>query len=61
MSIINEVRQNVDAWRAFPASQRQVTPETARLLHHWRHYAFGGVPPFFNHLGDDVMKVFRVE
>jgi type III restriction enzyme len=24
-----------------------VTPETARLLQHWRHHAFGGVRPFF--------------
>src|SRR6185436_4688432 len=36
-SIINEVRAQVDTWRNLPASQWQVTPETARLLHHWRH------------------------
>jgi type III restriction enzyme len=24
-----------------------VTPETARLLQHWRHHEFGGVRPFF--------------
>src|SRR5260221_5577031 len=47
-SIINEVRQNVDTWRALPnPSQWQVTPETARLLQHWRHHKFGGVRPFF--------------
>ncbi len=46
-SIINDVRQKVDAWRALPASQWQVTPETARLLQHWRHHKFGGVRPFF--------------
>jgi type III restriction enzyme len=47
-SIINEVRQNVDSWRALPSpSQWQVTPETARLLQHWRHHKFGGVRPFF--------------
>ncbi len=46
-SIINEVRQSVDAWRQLAPSQRQVTPETARLLHHWRHFEFGGVRPFF--------------
>jgi hypothetical protein len=47
-SIINEVRQNVDAWRALPnQSHWQVTPETARLLDHWRHYQFSGVRPFF--------------
>jgi len=46
-SIINEVRGQVDAWRTLASSQWQVTPETARLLHHWRHHAFGGVRPFF--------------
>ena len=47
-SIINEVRRNVDVWRALPApSQWQVSPETARLLQHWRHHKFGGVRPFF--------------
>ena len=47
-SIINEVRQDVSAWRALPKpSQWQVSPETARLLQHWRHYNFGGVRPFF--------------
>jgi type III restriction enzyme len=43
-SIINEVRSHVDAWRSL---QWQVTPETARLLRHWRHHKFGGVRPFF--------------
>ena len=28
-------------------SQWQVTPETARLLQHWRHHKFSGVRPFF--------------
>src|SRR4051812_31151001 len=47
-SIINEVRSHVDAWRALPhPNQWQVTPETARLLQHWRHYAFTSVRPFF--------------
>jgi type III restriction enzyme len=47
-SIINEVRSHVDTWRALPnPSQWQVTPETARLLQHWRHYGFSGVRPFF--------------
>jgi len=47
-SIINEVRNHVDAWRALPnPSQWQVTPETARLLQHWRHHEFNGVRPFF--------------
>ncbi|MDB6034302.1 MAG: restriction endonuclease, partial [Verrucomicrobiales bacterium] len=47
-SIINEVRQSVDQWRALPnQNQWQVTPETARLLHHWRHHKFPDVRPFF--------------
>ena len=47
-SIINTVRQEVDRWRAWPnPSQWQVTPETARLLQHWRHYKFNNFRPFF--------------
>ncbi|MGD9633338.1 MAG: BPTD_3080 family restriction endonuclease, partial [Pirellulales bacterium] len=47
-SIINEVRGHVDRWRALPnPSEWQVTPETARLLQHWRHHQFAGVRPFF--------------
>ena len=47
-SIINEVRQNVDSWRALPnPNQWQVTPETARLLQHWRHHKFSEFRPFF--------------
>ena len=46
-SIINEVRGYVDAWRQLSPSQWQVTPETARLLQHWRHHEFSGVQPFF--------------
>jgi type III restriction enzyme len=47
-SIINEVRGHVDTWRTLPnPSQWHVTPETARLLQHWRHHDSGGVRPFF--------------
>ena len=47
-SVINEVRQAVDTWRSLPnANQWQVTPETARLLKHWRHHEFSGLRPFF--------------
>lgn len=46
--IINEVRRNVDAWRALPnPNQWQVTPETARLLQHWRQHNFNDIRPFF--------------
>ena len=47
-AIINGVRQQVDRWRGLPnPSQWQVTPETARLLQHWRHHSFSGIRPFF--------------
>ena len=45
--IINEIRSAVESWRALPESQWQVTPETARLLRHWRSDKFEGVRPFF--------------
>jgi type III restriction enzyme len=46
--IINEIRQHVDTWRNLPnPEQWQVTPETARLLKHWRHHPFQGIRPFF--------------
>jgi len=47
-SIINEVRSYVDIWRALPnPSQWQVTPETARLLQHWRHSESRNIRQFF--------------
>lgn len=46
--IINEVRQHVDAWRNLVNPKDWlVTPETERLLKHWRHHKFQGVRPFF--------------
>ncbi|ABC21047.1 BPTD_3080 family restriction endonuclease [Rhodospirillum rubrum] len=46
--IINEIRQHVGSWRSLPnPSDWLVTPETARLLQHWRHHTFHGVRPFF--------------
>ncbi len=47
-AVINELRVQVDRWRAIPnPNQWNVTPETARLLQHWRSYEFTGVRPFF--------------
>lgn len=46
-AIINELRSHVDQWRSLPQSAWQVTPETARLLQHWRHHDFQGARPFF--------------
>ena len=45
---INSVRNAVDRWRALPdPGQWGVTPETARLLQHWRHHGFNDIRPFF--------------
>ncbi|MCC6346177.1 MAG: DEAD/DEAH box helicase family protein [Nitrospirales bacterium] len=47
-SLINALRSHVDRWRSIPdPSNWQVTPETARLLQHWRHHPFSGTRPFF--------------
>ncbi len=47
-AIINGVREEVEKWRRIPSlNDWRVTPETARLLQHWRHHAFSGVRPFF--------------
>lgn len=47
-SMINEVRNHVDQWRGLASSsQWHVSPETARLLEHWRHFKFGDKRPFF--------------
>ena len=46
-AFINGVRQAVGRWRALPEGAWRVTPETARLLRHWRGHAFAGVRPFF--------------
>lgn len=47
-AIINAVRQEVNKWRQLPdPATWRVTPETARLLQHWRHHKFSGVRPFF--------------
>lgn len=47
ISAINEVRVRVSEWRNLPANAWQVTPETARLLEHWRHHMFSDARPFF--------------
>ncbi len=46
--IINELRRHVDQWRILPnPNDWQVTPETIRLLQHWRHHRFNDIRPFF--------------
>ncbi len=46
--VINELRQQVDLWRGLPnPADWLVTPETTRLLQHWRHHPFSSLRPFF--------------
>jgi type III restriction enzyme len=47
-ALIESVREQVGRWRALPnPNDWRVTPETARLLQHWRHHDFQNVRPFF--------------
>jgi type III restriction enzyme len=47
-SMVNAIRKRVDEWRMIPdPADWRVTPETARLLQHWRHHDFQGIKPFF--------------
>ena len=47
-SIVNEIRAHVDQWRKLPnPNDWLVTPETVRLLQHWRHHRFSNERPFF--------------
>lgn len=46
--LIQAVREQVDRWRKLTnPNDWKVTPETARLLQHWRQHEFMGVRPFF--------------
>lgn len=48
LSIINEIRGHVTAWRALKnPSDWGVTPVTQRLLNYWRSHNFETVRPFF--------------
>ena len=45
---INNIRHSVDRWRSLTdPGQWRVTPETARLLNHWRHHTYSHYRPFF--------------
>ena len=47
-SLINELRVQVDRWRSLKNPHDwKVTPETRRLLQHWRTHDFSGVRPCF--------------
>ena len=60
--IINDLRAHVDAWRRLPnSSDWSVTPETARLLEHWRHYKFNNQRPFFCQIEAVETAIWLVE
>lgn len=47
-TVINELRFYIDQWRNLPnPNDWKVTPDTQRLLQHWRHHKFTDVRPFF--------------
>ncbi|MDE0052881.1 MAG: DEAD/DEAH box helicase family protein [Gammaproteobacteria bacterium] len=46
-ALIAGLRRELAQWRALPESRWRVTPETARLLKHWRHHTFSDIRPFF--------------
>jgi type III restriction enzyme len=46
-SVINELRSYVDQWRNLAVKNWLVTPETERLLKHWRTHEFNSIRPFF--------------
>lgn len=48
IGLINDLRYEVEQWRNLASpSDWLVTPQTARLLHHWRHHPFNDIRPFF--------------
>ncbi len=60
--IINKLRQEVDQWRAIPnPNDWKVTPETARLLKHWRHHNFSGIRPFFCQVEAAEVAIWLIE
>lgn len=60
-SMINAVRSEVDKWRTLPKDAWRVTPETARLLEHWRHYKFNGIRPFFCQVEAAEVAIYLTE
>src|SRR6202521_1353736 len=47
-AVINELRHYVDQWGSLSnPNDWKVTPDTQRLLQHWRHHKFSDVRPFF--------------
>ena len=47
-AMVNEIRGQVDQWRQLRnPNDWRVTPETVRLLQHWRDHKFNDIRPFF--------------
>ena len=60
-TLIPTVRSAVDAWRQQPEAAWGVTPETARLLRHWRHHDFSDIRPFFCQVEAAEMVIWLTE
>ena len=59
---INAVRLEVDKWRVLPNPiDWRVTPETVRLLQHWRHHKFSSIRPFFCQIEAVETAIWLVE
>jgi type III restriction enzyme len=60
--LINEIRQRVDKWRELSSkSTWGVTPETARLLDHWRSHNFSSFRPFFAQIEAAEVAIWLTE
>ena len=60
--ILNQLRSRVDQWRAINnPSHWGVTPETARLLQHWRQHKFESIRPFFCQLDAVETAIYLTE
>ena len=51
----------MDGWRKLPERQWKVTPETARLLRHWRSHQFSNLRPFFCQIEAAETAIWLVE
>ena len=59
--VINRLRDEVGRWRKLPEAKWGVTPETARLLRHWRTHDFHEYRPFFCQLEAVETAIWLVE
>ena len=59
--VINRLRDEVGRWRRLPEARWGVTPETARLLRHWRTHDFPEYRPFFCQLEAVETAIWLVE